>query len=84
MSAALQTLVILVLIGVVASWLVSRYGRGWFGARADNVTAALVGIAGAYIGFHVGAAIGLSSSSIADYLAALVGALITLWIWRNR
>lgn len=47
MSTALQTLVIVVVIGILASWLVTRYGRGWFGTRANDLTAALVGIAGA-------------------------------------
>jgi hypothetical protein len=46
MSTALQTLVIVVVIGILASWLVARYGRGWFGIRANDLTAALVGIAG--------------------------------------
>ena len=84
MSAALQTLVIVAVIGIAASWVVNRYGRGWFGTRADSFTAALVGIAGAFIGFHLGAAIGLGPSRIADYVAALLGALGILWVWRNR
>jgi uncharacterized membrane protein YeaQ/YmgE (transglycosylase-associated protein family) len=54
MPAALQTLVVVILIGIAASWLVNRYGRGWFGTRAGSFTAALVGIAGAFIGFHLG------------------------------
>ena len=37
---------IVVVIGILASWLVARYGRGWFGIRANDLTAALVGIAG--------------------------------------
>ena len=84
MPAALQTLIIVAVIGIVASWLVNQYGRGWFGARADNFTAALAGIAGAFIGFHLGAAIGFGQSRIAEYIAALLGALVILWIWRKR
>jgi uncharacterized membrane protein YeaQ/YmgE (transglycosylase-associated protein family) len=84
MSTALQTLVIVVVIGIAASLLVTRYGRGWFGARADDFTAALVGIAGAFIGFYLGAAIGLGASRITDYVAALVGAVVILWVWRKR
>jgi uncharacterized membrane protein YeaQ/YmgE (transglycosylase-associated protein family) len=84
MPAALQTLVIVILIGIAASWFVNRYGRGWFGTRADSFTAALVGIAGAFVGFHLGVAIGLGPSRIADYIAALIGALAILWVWRNR
>jgi uncharacterized membrane protein YeaQ/YmgE (transglycosylase-associated protein family) len=84
MSTALQTLVIVVVIGIAASLLVTRYGRGWFGGRADDFTAALVGIAGSFIGFYLGAVIGLGASRFAGYLAALAGALIILWVWRQR
>lgn len=84
MPTALQTLVIVILIGIAASWLVNRYGRGWFGIRADDFTAALVGIAGAFIGLHLGAVFGLGPCRIADYIAALIGALAVLWVWRNR
>jgi uncharacterized membrane protein YeaQ/YmgE (transglycosylase-associated protein family) len=83
-TTALQTLVIVVVIGIVAGLVVNRYGRGWFGARARDMTAALVGIAGAFIGFHLGAAVGLVPFPIMDYVAAIIGALIILALWRNR
>jgi uncharacterized membrane protein YeaQ/YmgE (transglycosylase-associated protein family) len=82
-TTALQTLVIVVAIGVIAGLLVNRYGRGWFGTRASNMTAALIGIAGAFIGFHLGAAIGVARSPAAEYIAALAGAFVILWLWRN-
>jgi len=67
-------------------WRVGCYSlwRGWFGTRASDLTAALVGIAGAFLGFHVGVAAGLTPVPVADYLVAIVGALVTLWAWRNR
>ena len=71
------------LIGIIAGLAVTRYGRGWFGTRASDLTAALVGIAGAFLGFHVGVAAGLVPVPVADYLLAIVGALVTLWAWRN-
>jgi uncharacterized membrane protein YeaQ/YmgE (transglycosylase-associated protein family) len=83
-SAALQTLVIVVVIGIVAGLAITRYGRGWFGTRASDLTTSLVGIAGAFIGFHLGAALGLVPFPVADYIAAIVGALVVLWLWRNR
>jgi hypothetical protein len=58
-TSALQALVIFVVIGIVAGLAVNRYGLGWFGARASDLTAALVGIAGAFTGFHLGEAVGL-------------------------
>jgi uncharacterized membrane protein YeaQ/YmgE (transglycosylase-associated protein family) len=84
MSTALQTLVIVIVIGIVAGLLVVRYGGGWFRTRSSDLSAALVGIAGAFIGFHLGAVFGLSPAPIADYIAAIVGALVILWAWRNR
>ena len=84
MTTALQILVVVTLIGIVAGLAVARYGRGWFGTRTSNLTAALVGIAGAFVGFHVGVVAGLTPVPVADYLAAIVGALVILWVWRNR
>jgi uncharacterized membrane protein YeaQ/YmgE (transglycosylase-associated protein family) len=84
MTTALQILIIVTLIGIIAGFAVTRYGRGWFGTRASGLTAALVGIAGAFLGFHIGVAAGLTPVPVADYLVAIVGALVTLWAWRNR
>ena len=49
MTTALQILIIVTLIGILAGLAVTRYGRGWFGTRASGFTAALVGIAGAFL-----------------------------------
>ena len=84
MTTALQILVVVTLIGIIAGLAVTRYGRGWFSTRASGFTAALVGIAGAFLGFHIGVAAGLTPVPVADYLVAIVGALVTLWAWRNR
>ena len=84
MTTALQILIIVTLIGILAGLAVTRYGRGWFGTRASGFTAALVGIAGAFLGFHIGVAAALTPVPVADYLVAIVGALVTLWAWRNR
>ena len=83
-TTAVQILVIVIVIGIIAGLIVNRYGRGWFGTRASDMTAALVGIAGAFIGFHLGSAVGLVPVPIAEYLAAIVGAFVILWLWRNR
>jgi uncharacterized membrane protein YeaQ/YmgE (transglycosylase-associated protein family) len=83
-STALQTLVIVIVIGVIAGLIVNRFGRGWFGTRASDMTVALVGIAGAFIGFHLAAAVGLVPFPITEYLSALAGAFVILWLWRNR
>ncbi len=58
-TIALQILVIVIAIGIIAGLVVNRYGRGWFGSRASDPTVSLVGIAGAFMGFHVGSVLGL-------------------------
>jgi uncharacterized membrane protein YeaQ/YmgE (transglycosylase-associated protein family) len=83
-TAALQTLAIVIVIGIIAGLLVNRYGRSWFGTRASDMTVALIGIAGAFIGFHLGQVTGLVRSPAASYLAAAAGAFVILWLWRNR
>jgi hypothetical protein len=62
-----------------ASWL-SRQIAG--GRRAD-LTSALVGIAGAFIGFHIGAIIALSAGMIRLFIFAIIRAVLVLWGWRE-
>ena len=69
MTTALQILVVVTLIGIIAGLAVTRYGRGWFGTRASDLTAALAGIAGAFLGFHVGVAAGLTPVPVAGILS---------------
>ena len=87
-NTALAHLVVVILIGIVASLVLNRFGRGWFarniGTRHSDLTAALVGIAGAFIGFHIGVVLELRPLPLMQYLLALVGALLTLWAWRGR
>lgn len=83
-TAALQTLAIVIVIGIIAGLLVNRFGRSLFGRRASDMTVALIGIAGAFIGFHLGQAAGLVRFPAAGYLAAAAGAFVILWLWRNR
>ena len=66
-----------------------RFGQGWFarnvsGPSHSNVTSALVGIAGAFIGFHIGVVLELVPLPLMQYLLAVVGALVVLWAWRGR
>src|SRR5476649_1305575 len=79
--------IIILLIGIVvgiaaqrmapASWL-SRQIAG--GRRAD-LTSALVGIAGAFVGFHIGAPIALSAGVVVLFIAAIIGAALVVWGW---
>lgn len=88
-TTALLTLIIVVAIGIVIGVVFNRRGRSWIGRQvagatgAGDVTYALVGIAGSFMGFHVGVILGLLPSVLL-YVAAAVGALLTLWLWSRR
>lgn len=87
-TTALANLLIIVAIGIAVGLAFNRYGRGWWarliGGTRSDVTCALVGVAGSFIGFHLGVVLGLLPSPLTLYLAAAVGAVVVLWIWRGR
>lgn len=78
-----------ILIGTVVGLVLTRYGRSWFGQHLASVTGAtdatfiLVGIAGAFIGFHLGLILELTQP-ILLYLLAVAGAVGTVYAWRGR
>lgn len=89
-TAALLNLIIIVAIGIIAGVVFSHYGRSWLGRKvggvtsAGNVTYALVGVAGAFIGFHLAVVLGLAPAPLIPYLAAAACAAATIWLWRGR
>jgi uncharacterized membrane protein YeaQ/YmgE (transglycosylase-associated protein family) len=87
-TSALANLLIILLIGAVAGLVFTRYTRSWLtrigGSSRSDLTSALVGIAGAFIGFHLGVVVGLLPSPLMHYLAAIAGAAIVLWLWCGR
>jgi uncharacterized membrane protein YeaQ/YmgE (transglycosylase-associated protein family) len=87
-STALVNFLIILVIGILAGLAFNRYGSTWLSrqlvTRQSDLTAALVGIAGAFIGFHLAVIMGLLPSPLMLYLGAVVGALVVLWLWRGR
>jgi uncharacterized membrane protein YeaQ/YmgE (transglycosylase-associated protein family) len=89
-STALFNLIIILIliIGAVAGLAFDRYARSWLArlgsTTRSDITTALVGIAGAFIGFHVSVILGLLPSPLMHYALAALGALIILWLWRGR
>jgi len=87
-STALLNFLVILLIGIVLGLACNRYGRGWLArfanTRRSDLTAALVGIAGSFIGFHISVILGLLPSPLMHYTLAAVGALAILWLWRGR
>lgn len=89
-TIAAQHFVVALVIGAVSGLVFNRYWRSWLGRQTagatgmGDVTYALVGIAGSFIGFHLGVIAGLLPTTLMLYLCAAVGAVVTLWLWRGR
>lgn len=89
-TTGLLNLIVILLIGILAGLVLNHFGGSWLGRKmADasglgDVTYALVGVAGSFLGFHIGVLLGLLPSPAMLYLAALLGAALTLWLWRGR
>jgi uncharacterized membrane protein YeaQ/YmgE (transglycosylase-associated protein family) len=81
------TFLIVLAIGVLAGLLFDRVaGPSWFkrrvvGAMPSMVTSALVGVAGAFVGFHL--AESLKLTAYAALAGAVVGAAVVLLGWRT-
>jgi hypothetical protein len=86
---AIETFLVLIIIGAGIGFAMNRYGRGWVGRQvagatgAGDITYALVGIAGSFMGFHFGLILGLLNTFVL-YLVAALGAALTVWLWRGR
>jgi len=82
------TFFINVVIGIVAGIIFDRVaGPSWLtrqfaGSARGIVTSSLIGIAGAFIGFHLAELFGLSRGLLALVIAAGLGAAVVLWLWR--
>jgi len=88
-TTAFVTFLLLIVIGIAVGLAFNRYGRSWLGRHvagasgAGDVTCSLVGIAGSFMGFHVGVILELLPSLLL-YVCAILGAALTLWLWRGR
>jgi uncharacterized membrane protein YeaQ/YmgE (transglycosylase-associated protein family) len=87
-TTSVASFLIALAIGIAAGLVFNRYGQTWlrrqFVTRHSDLTSALVGIAGAFIGFHVGVILGLLPSPLMLYITALIGAFLLLWAWGGR
>jgi len=74
------TLVLIIAIGAIIGWIYEKQTHSPHG----YITSALVGVAGAYTGFHLAALVRLANyAATIRLLAAAAGALVVLWGWRN-
>jgi uncharacterized membrane protein YeaQ/YmgE (transglycosylase-associated protein family) len=83
------TFLLVLAIGVAAGIIAQRLARpSWLtrqiaGGRRADLTSALVGIAGAFIGFHLGALLVVAGGIGVLLLFAIIGAGLVLWGWRE-
>jgi uncharacterized membrane protein YeaQ/YmgE (transglycosylase-associated protein family) len=83
----LVTFLLIVIIGIVIGLLLDRMtGPGWLtrqiaGSTRTMVTSALVGIAGAFIGYHLTLIMRLGGTTAA-LIGAIVGAALVAYVWR--
>jgi len=87
-TAPIVTFVLVLAIGVIAGLLFDRLaGPSWVarqfsGSTRGIITSALVGVAGAFVGYHVAVLLGLGGGVLTSVVAAAVGAAVGLFGWR--
>ncbi|MBN8942404.1 MAG: transglycosylase [Rhizobiales bacterium] len=82
------TFVLVLLVGIVAGVLFDRMaGPSWLarqfaGSRRGLLTSALVGVAGAFVGYHIALLLTLGGGLVTSVIAATLGAAAVLFAWR--
>ena len=83
-----MTFFIVLVIGIAAGFLFDRFaGPSWLarqfsGSTRGIITSALVGIAGALIGYHIAMLLAIGGGLVTSAIAAAVGAAVALLAWR--
>ena len=81
------TFILVLVIGIVAGILFDRLaGPSWLarqfsGSARGIITSALVGVAGAFVGYHI-AMLALGGGLVTSVIAAAAGAAVVLFVWR--
>jgi uncharacterized membrane protein YeaQ/YmgE (transglycosylase-associated protein family) len=82
------TFLLVVAIGIVAGFLFDRLaGPSWLarqfsGSTRGIITSALVGVAGAFVGYHIAGLLAFGGEIVATVVAAALGAAVVLFAWR--
>jgi uncharacterized membrane protein YeaQ/YmgE (transglycosylase-associated protein family) len=82
------TFLLVLAVGVVAGILFDRLaGPSWLarqfsGSTRSIVTSAFVGVAGAFVGFHIALLLALGGGLVTSVIAAAAGAAVVLFAWR--
>ena len=82
------TFILVVAIGLAAGFLFDRLaGPSWLarqftGSTRGVITSALVGIAGALMGYQIAVLLALGGGLVTSVIAAALGAAVVLFAWR--
>ena len=82
------TFLLVIVIGVAVGLLLDRLaGPSWLarqfsGTTRGAVTSALVGVAGAFVGYHIALLLALTGGLVVSIIAAAIGAAAVLCVWR--
>ena len=82
------TFLLVLVIGIVAGILFDRLaGPSWLarqfsGSTRGIITSALVGVAGAFVGYHIAVLLALGGGPVTSIIAAAAGAVVALFAWR--
>jgi uncharacterized membrane protein YeaQ/YmgE (transglycosylase-associated protein family) len=82
------TFLLVLAIGIVAGVLFDRVaGPSWLarqfaGSTRGIVTSALVGVAGAFVGYHIAVLLAPPGGLVTSIIAAAAGAAVVLFAWR--
>ncbi len=83
------TFLLVLAIGVLAGILFDRVaGPSWLarqfsGSTRGIVTSALVGVAGAFVGYHIALLLALGGGLLMSVIVAAAGAAVVLFAWRT-
>jgi len=56
--------------------------RQFSGLTRGIITSALVGVAGAFVGYHIAMLLALSGGLVTLIISATAGAVVVLFVWR--
>ena len=82
------TFLLVLAIGIVAGILFDRLaGPSWLarqfsGSTRGSITSALVGVAGAFVGYHIAVLLALGGELVIPVIAAAAGSAVVLFAWR--
>jgi uncharacterized membrane protein YeaQ/YmgE (transglycosylase-associated protein family) len=82
------TFLLVLVIGIAAGILFDRLaGPSWLarqfsGSTRGIITSALVGVAGAFVGYHIAVLLALGAGLVTSIIAAVAGAAVVLYGWR--